>query len=64
MMRVPSSRGEWAINTTFFSVLEPLVLERDAGPSKHLFGVLESQAVLGEILLVLRLIPFVPQPQL
>src|ERR1035437_4390782 len=34
----------------FFPVLETVIFERDARPGKHLCGILEGQAMLGEIL--------------
>jgi len=43
----------------FFSVAEAVVLKRDARPGKHPAGILEAEAMLGEVLSVLRLVPFV-----
>src|ERR1035437_4904237 len=43
----------------FFPVLETVILERDARSGKHLCGILEAQAVLCEILPVLRFVPLV-----
>lgn len=70
MMRVPSSRGEWAMTTRrpasksqsdkpFLPVAEAVVFERNARPVKHLFGILEAETMLGDVLPVLRFVPFV-----
>jgi hypothetical protein len=70
MMRVPSSRSEWAMTTgrpaskpkvisRSSTVLETVIFERDARPGKHLCGILKAQTVLCEILPVLRFVPFV-----
>jgi hypothetical protein len=70
MMRVPSSRGEWAMTTSrpaskpnsdkpFFPVLETVVFERDARPGKHVYNILEAEAVLDAIFPVLGFVPFV-----
>src|SRR5712692_9558564 len=48
----------------FFSIVEAVVLERDARPGKHPLGVFEAQAVLGEVTAVLRFISLVRHPQL
>ena len=45
----------------FFPVLETVIFERDARSGKHLCGILEAQAVLGEILPALRFVPLVFQ---
>ena len=70
MMRVPSSRGEWAM-TTSRPASKPKVISRSSpyskrsssnvtqGPGKHLCGILEAQAVLCEILPVLGFVPLV-----
>jgi hypothetical protein len=42
-----------------FPVSKTVVFERDARPGKYLFGILEAQAMLGEVLPVLRLVPLV-----
>src|SRR5271157_4853095 len=41
------------------SVGEAIIFERNARPSKHLLGIREAKAMLGEVLPVLRLVPFV-----
>jgi hypothetical protein len=46
----------------FFSIVETIILESDARPGKHLFGVSEMQAVFCEVTVVLRLVPLVSQP--
>jgi hypothetical protein len=44
----------------FFPVGEAVVLERDARPGKHLLGILEAEeAMLGDVLKVLRFVSFV-----
>jgi hypothetical protein len=42
-----------------FAVIEPLVFESDARLGKYLLGILEAEAMLGEVLPFLRLVPFV-----
>src|ERR1700685_4304251 len=44
----------------FLSIVEAAILEGDARSGKHVFGVLDVQAMLGEVATVLRLVPFVP----
>jgi hypothetical protein len=34
----------------FFSIAEAVVFECDARPGKHLFGILEAEAMLGDVL--------------
>jgi hypothetical protein len=48
----------------FLSIVEAAILESDAGSGKHLFGVVEIQAMLGEVAAVLRLVPLVSHPTL
>src|ERR1700686_5119198 len=43
----------------FFAVGESVVFESDARPGKYLFRILKAEAVLGDVLAVLRLVPFV-----
>jgi hypothetical protein len=43
----------------FFPVAEAVIFERDARPGKHLFGILEAEAMLGGVLPALRFVPFV-----
>jgi hypothetical protein len=43
------------------TVVETVIFERDARPGKHPFGILEAQAMLCEVLPVLRFVPFVFQ---
>jgi hypothetical protein len=73
MMRVPSSRGAWAMTTKrpvqqaqgdkpLFPVREAIVFESDARSGKHLLGILETEAMLGEVLPLLKLVPFVFHP--
>jgi len=51
-------------NEPFFSIVESVILERDARAGKHLFGVLEPQTVLGEVAAILRSVPFVVRPRM
>jgi len=44
------------------SIVEAVILEGDARPGEHLFGVLKTQAMLGEVAAVLRPVPFVSHP--
>src|SRR5258706_14650832 len=44
---------------TFFPVSKAVVFEGDARPGKDLLGILEAETVLSEVLLFLRLVPFV-----
>jgi len=41
----------------FFPVGEAVVFERDARPGEHLFSIFEAEAMLGEVLPVLRFRP-------
>lgn len=43
----------------FFPVSKTVVFEGDAGARKNLVGILEAEAMLGEVLPVFRVIPFV-----
>ena len=43
----------------FFAVSKTVVFEGDARPGEHLLGILKAEAMLGEILPILRLVPFV-----
>src|SRR4029077_16566390 len=43
----------------FFAIGESIVFEGDAGPGKYLLGILKAEAMLGEVLPVLRLVPVV-----
>src|SRR5260370_30680640 len=43
----------------FLPVAEAIIFEGDARPGKHLFGILEAEAMLGDVFPVLRLVPFV-----
>src|ERR1700686_93454 len=43
----------------FFAVGESVVFEGNAGPGKYLLGILEAEAMLGDVLPVLRLVPVV-----
>lgn len=73
MIRVPSSRGAWAITNQpasqqpqrdepSFPTIEAVIFERDARPGKHQLGILETEAMLCEVLPLLRIVPFVLQP--
>src|ERR1700682_4518778 len=42
-----------------FAVGESVVFEGNAGPGKYLLGILEAEAMLGDVLPVLRLVPVV-----
>src|SRR5437588_7604766 len=44
---------------TFFPISKAVVFEGDARPGKDLLGILEAETVLSEVLLFLRLVPFV-----
>ena len=42
-----------------FSVVEAVIFERDARPGKDLLGILEAEAMLSEVLPILRIVSFV-----
>jgi hypothetical protein len=46
-------------NELFFAVSETVVFESDAGTGKYLLGIFKTEAVLGDVFPVLRLVPFV-----
>src|ERR1019366_5286437 len=46
-------------NEPFFPVSKAVVFEGDARPGKHLICILEAKAMLGEVLPVLGVVPFV-----
>jgi hypothetical protein len=70
MMRVPSSRGAWAMTTrrppskpraTNHSppIGKTIVFEGDARPGKYLLGIFEAETMLREVVPIFRFIPFV-----
>jgi hypothetical protein len=54
-----SSGQQTQSDKPFFPILETVIFERDARPGKHVYGILEAEAVLGEILPVLGFVLFV-----
>jgi hypothetical protein len=43
----------------FLPVIKAAVFERDARPGKHLLGILEADAMLGDVPPILPFVPFV-----
>ena len=49
-------------NEPFLAVRKTIVFKGDAGTGKYLLGILKTEAVLGDVRAVLRLVPLVFYP--